>query len=110
MASSTFLGTLGPFDPDSEDWTCYCERLEQFLGVNGIDDANKKRAVLLSSCGSAVYQVIRNLVAPEKPADKPFSELVKLVRTIIVLPRLLLYSATILTRGRRKKERQYHSS
>ncbi|KAL5467316.1 hypothetical protein EMCRGX_G031528 [Ephydatia muelleri] len=77
---ATFLGTLGPFDPDSEDWTCYCERLEQFVGVNGIDNADKKRAVLLSSCGSAVYQVIRNLVAPEKPADKSFSELVKLVR------------------------------
>ncbi|KAL5477033.1 hypothetical protein EMCRGX_G023772 [Ephydatia muelleri] len=61
-------------------WTCYCERLEQFVGVNGIDNADKKRAVLLSSCGSAVYQVIRNLVAPEKPADKSFSELVKLVR------------------------------
>eukprot|EP00731_Ephydatia_muelleri_P000099 Em0001g99a len=77
---ATFLGTLGPFEPDSEDWTCYCERLEQFVGVNGIDNADKKRAVLLSSCGSAVYQVIRNLVAPEKPADKSFSELVKLVR------------------------------
>eukprot|EP00731_Ephydatia_muelleri_P033808 Em0038g27a len=79
---ATFLGTLGPFDPDSEDWTCYCERLEQFVGVNGIENADKKRAVLLSSCGSAVYQVIRNLVAPEKPADKSFSdrELVKLVR------------------------------
>ena len=73
-----FLGTLGPFDPDSEDWTCYCERLEQFVGVNGINNADKKRAVLLSSCGSAVYQVIRNLMAPEKPADKSFSELVKL--------------------------------
>ena len=77
---ATFLGTLGPFDPDSEDWTSYCERLEQFAGVNGIDDADKKRAVLLSSCGNAVYQVIRNLVAPEKLAGKSFSELVKLVR------------------------------
>ena len=77
---ATFLGTLGPFDPDSKDWTCYCERLEQFVGVNGIDNADKKRAVLLSSCGSAVYQVICNLVAPDKPADKSFSELVKLVR------------------------------
>ena len=36
---------------------------------------------ILSVCGGPVYQLIRNLVAPGKPSDKSFSELVTLVRT-----------------------------
>ena len=78
---TSLLGTVGAFQEGQEDWTCYCERLEQFFQANGIDDEGKRRAVLLSVCGGSVYQLIRNLVAPGKPADKSFSELVTLVRT-----------------------------
>eukprot|EP00731_Ephydatia_muelleri_P017173 Em0010g271a len=65
----------GAFQEGQEDWTCYCERLEQFFQANGIDDEGKRRAVLLSVCGGPVYQLIRNLAAPGKPSDKSFSEL-----------------------------------
>eukprot|EP00731_Ephydatia_muelleri_P037001 Em0374g4a len=78
---TSLLGSVGAFQEGQEDWTCYCERLEQFFQANGIDDEGKRRAVLLSVCGGSVYQLIRNLVAPGKPADKSFSELVTLVRT-----------------------------
>ena len=55
--------------------------LEQFFQANGIGDEGIRRAVLLSVCGGSVYQSIRNLVAPGKPSNKSFSELVKLFRT-----------------------------
>ena len=43
-------------------------------------DNRKKRAVLLSSCGAKTYRLIRNLVAPGKPTDKSFAELVNIVK------------------------------
>ena len=74
------LGTVGPFDPAVDDWVVYCERLEQFFQANGVATAEKQRAVLLSVCGSSTYLLIRNLVSPEKPTDKTYAQLVKLVR------------------------------
>ena len=80
------LGTVGPFDPAVDDWVVYCERLEQFFQANGVAAAEKQRAVLLSVCGSSTYLLIRNLVSPEKPTDKTYAQLVKLVREHVSPP------------------------
>ena len=76
----TTHGTIGPFEQGREDWTSYTERLEQYFTANGVEDAGKQRAILLSVCGAPTYQVIRNLVAPEKPTTLSFKEIVTLVR------------------------------
>ena len=73
-------GTVGAFDPSNETWVSYSERLEQYFIANDVDAAAKKKTVLLSVCGTATYQLIRNLVVPGKPTDKSFDELVKLVK------------------------------
>ena len=75
-------GNIGEFDAAREDWVSYTERLSQYFIANGIteDAAEKKRAILLSVCGAATYQLIRNLSAPEKPTEKSFAALVKLVQ------------------------------
>lgn len=73
-------GTIGECDHCKEDWVSYCERLEHYFTANDVDDAGKQRAILLSVCGATTYQLIRNLVAPAKPVDKSFSELVTLVK------------------------------
>ena len=80
------LGTVGPFDPAVDDWVVYCERLEQFFQANGVATAEKLRAVLLSVCGSPTYLLIRNLVSPEKPTDKTYVQLVKMVREHVSPP------------------------
>ena len=74
-------GSIGEFDTDKEDWTSYTERLQQYFTANEVTDAAKQRAVLLSICGPATYQLIRNLVAPDKPTSKSFAEIVKVVKT-----------------------------
>ena len=76
---ATLLGTVGAFQEGQENWTCYCERLEQFFQSNRIGDEGN--AELLSVCSGSVYQFIRNLVALGKPSDKSFFELVTLVCT-----------------------------
>ena len=73
-------GAFGAFDSGVEEWQTYAERLEQYFLANDVEAGNKQRAVLLSVCGPATYQLIRNLTATQKPADHSFVELVKLVQ------------------------------
>ena len=73
-------GNIGEYDPQREDWTSYSERLTEYFTANNVDDAAKKRAILLSVVGASTYQLIRNLVAPRKPTEKAFNDLVKLVQ------------------------------
>ena len=68
---ATAHGSMGTFDPE-EDWYSYVERLEQYCEANGIENAEKKRATLLSCCGPKTYGLIRGLVAPDKSKDKSF--------------------------------------
>ena len=70
-------GTISEYDPSSEDWILY---YEHYFAANDVNDASKQRAILLSVCGETTYQLIRNLVAPAKPVDKSFCELVTLVK------------------------------
>ena len=72
-------GNLGVFDRDLEDWASYCERVEQYFIANGISNADRKRAILLSVCGPATFKLIRSLIAPDKPSDKSFEQIVKAV-------------------------------
>ena len=71
------LGTIGEFHEGREEWTQYAERLDHFLAANGIADPDRKRAVFLSVIGPKAYKLISSLVAPSKPGDKPYEELVK---------------------------------
>ncbi len=47
-------------------------RLEQYLLANDVQDATRRRAILLSGCGAPTYKLIRSLVAPNKPSDQTF--------------------------------------
>ena len=74
-------GKIGEFDPLQETWAMYVERLELYSIANGIEDARKKRAVLLTVSGASTYKLIRNLSAPTKPAEKSFDNLVALLKS-----------------------------
>eukprot|EP00731_Ephydatia_muelleri_P015662 Em0009g86a len=73
-------GAVGQFNEEAEEWPAYCERLMHYFTANDVETAEKRRAILLSVCGAHIYQLVRSLVSPEKPADKTFEEIVKLVR------------------------------
>jgi len=44
--------------------------------VNEITEATKKHAIFLSSVGASMYALLRSLVAPSKPGEKSFAELI----------------------------------
>ena len=51
-----------------------------FFYANGIEEPERKRAILLSSVGSQTYSLIRNLLSPAKPGDKSYDDLVNLFK------------------------------
>ena len=61
-------GKLDQFHTGQDNWESYEERLQQYFVANDVD-AEKQRAILLSTCGQSTYKVIRNLVAPTKPGE-----------------------------------------
>ena len=74
-------GTISEFDHEAEDWKTYVERVNLYLTANDITDRDKKRAVLLSVCGARTYHTIRDLlVAPSKPTDLAYDEIVTRVQ------------------------------
>ena len=56
------------------------ERVELYFGANDIAP-EKKVAIILSVIGAKTYAVLRSLVAPAQPKDKPFAELKTLLRS-----------------------------
>ena len=67
------------FDPEKEDWRDYIEQVEQYFvahDLNGDAKEPTKRALFLSGVGSTTYVTLKSLLAPAKPADKTFDEIV----------------------------------
>ena len=75
----TNYGRIDEFDDISEDWIQYTERLNHYFIANNIESMEKQRAILLSACGKKTYKLMRNLSAPQKPGEKTYDDIVKLV-------------------------------
>ena len=73
-------GNLPKFSGNASDWDVFAEQLSYYLVASGIDDVAKKRAVLLSACGTSIYKLLKTLVAPAELTSKSFEELVKLAQ------------------------------
>ena len=104
MAASRH-GSFGEFDSGSEDWASYTERLQQHYAANEIEAVGKQRAILLSCCGPQTYQLIKNLLAPEKPTDKTYAEIVQLVKDHLdPKPSLIVQRYIFHSRSRKESE------
>ena len=69
-------GKIGKFNESEESWTQYVERIEQYFLANEVEDAAKKRAILLSACRSKTYALARDLLQPARPAVVTFKKIV----------------------------------
>ena len=81
MANNT-IGNMNAFDAAKEKWSAYTERFEHYTYANGIDTKDEKKlvSVFLAIVGSSTYDLLRNLVAPKKPAEYKFKELVDVLQ------------------------------
>ena len=73
-------GSIGAFDSSEEEWETYVERVEIYLSANKITDAQQKRDVLLSVCGPKTYHILRDLLAPTKPSDTSYADILKCLK------------------------------
>ena len=73
-------GFITEYDNTREDWLAYTERMQQYFAANNVKNAEQQWAILLSSVGASTYQLIKNLLAPCKPAERSFEELVNLIK------------------------------
>ena len=71
----TVICKIEGFDDTNENLETYVERVEQFFLPTDIDDAHKV-PTLLSLIGGKTYALLRDLLAPEKPATKSFQQIV----------------------------------
>ena len=78
MANST-IGHIKPFNNENENWNSYAERFNHYLLANDIEDEKKMVSVFPTIIGSKTYELLRNLVAPGKPADLKYQELVEVL-------------------------------
>ena len=74
---ATLVGHIGPFVEGQEEWPQYAERVEHFFTANGIKRDDKCLAVFLSIIGPQMYTLLANLVAPKKPGEKKYEDVVK---------------------------------
>ena len=58
----------------------YAERLGHLFVANGTTGADKKRAILLSEIGDDTYKLLSSLLAPTKPGEKSFNDLVTVLK------------------------------
>lgn len=69
------IGHVDAFDEAIEQWTTYIERFDHFTKANDIDE-EKLVPVLLSVMGTKTYSLLCNLIAPDKPGEKTYQEIV----------------------------------
>lgn len=76
------IGSVSEFTI-GDDWEEYCERLEQYFIANNIKDTDteqRRRAVFLSVIGGKTYGLLKTLLAPQKPTDKRYEDLRKILQ------------------------------
>ena len=72
------------FDLEKKDWRDYIEQVGQYFIAHGLNSADKEptgRALFLSGVGSLTYVTLKSLLAPAKPDDKKFEEIVEILQS-----------------------------
>ena len=94
--SHTKYGHLEPLQPgDKIDE--YHQRFLLYCTANNIVDADKMKAIFLTTVGGTTYSILSNLVSPVKPQDKTLDELITLLknqyepRKIVIAERFKFY-------------------
>ena len=74
------IGQLEAFQLDNERMSAYLERLQMFFAANDVKE-EKQVHMLLSVIGGKTYSLLSDLLSPEKPSEKTFRELQRVLLT-----------------------------
>ena len=62
------VGKMEPFDPDNGSITVYLEHMELYHSANSMPET-KQVPVFWNLIGRDTYELLRNLLVPDKPAE-----------------------------------------
>ena len=96
------IGMAEEFDSAADDWTSYLEWLEHYMKANKISNDARKDA-FLACIGKQTYALLRALIAPAKPGEKTYKELVAAL-TEHLAPKPLLIAERYRFHKRDQKE------
>lgn len=74
------IGQLEAFQPDNKRMSAYLERLQMFFAANDVKE-EKQVTMLLSVIGGKTYSLLSDLPSPEKPPEKTFRDLQRVLLT-----------------------------
>ena len=77
---AALFGSLAEYDPDKEEWPQYATHLDHFFAANAIKEADKKKDIFLSILGPQTFKLLSSLVAPAKPGEKTYKDLVAVLQ------------------------------
>ena len=80
VGMSALLQSIGQFSEEHKSWSQYAEHSQHFPTANQIQQAERKRAVLLSVIGLKAYKQLASLTVPSKPGEKLFQELLESIK------------------------------
>ena len=91
-STSELFGRVGEFNAERETFNAYVERMDMFFPANNIVETTgerslqanrvvieRKRAIFLTEVGPEVYATLSNLLAPAKPKDTLFKDIVRVL-------------------------------
>ncbi len=71
---ATQFGSITEFQPDTDAVKAYLERVNLYFSANDVPEA-KQVPILLSSIGASTYALLSDLLAPDAPGTKSFTEI-----------------------------------
>lgn len=74
------------FQPNSDEWILYQERLENYFGAYDITTEAKRKVTLLNSIGPKAYKLVRDICSPDTPNTKSYAQLCKILKDYYTQP------------------------
>ena len=77
---ATFHGRLLLYSGVPDEWEIFTEQLPHYFTANGVTDKDQQQAILLSTCGTATYKLLKTLVTSAALTTKTLEEPIALVQ------------------------------
>ena len=78
---AALFGNIEQFNPKTEIFSEYVERLGFYFEANSVTDVKKKKAIFLTLIGPSQYRLLKDLTAPSTIAEKSYDELCGLLKS-----------------------------
>ena len=78
---AALFGNIEQFNPKTEIFSEYVERLGFYFEANSVTDIKKKKAIFLTLIGPSQYRLLKDLTAPSTIAEKSYDELCGLLKS-----------------------------